>query len=66
MKTEFPQSEKFPRNGMHIPLPRLDLRPNVLMHFLNLRKTEPPRQRVSSFLIKSENTLSLTLKETLC
>ena len=26
MKTEFPQSEKFPRSGMHIPLPRLGLK----------------------------------------
>ena len=42
MKTEFPQSEKFPRSGMHIPLPRLGLKANVLMYFVNLSKTEPP------------------------
>ena len=42
MRTEFPQSEKFPQSGMHTPLPRLGLKANVLMHFVNLPKTEPP------------------------
>ena len=37
MKTEFPQS------GMHTPLPRLGLKANVLMYFLNLPKTKSPR-----------------------
>ena len=43
MKTEFPQSEKFARSGMHTPLPRLGLKANVLMYSANLSKTEPPR-----------------------
>ena len=43
MKTEFPQSEKFPRSGMHTPLPRLGLKANVLMYLVHLLKTEPPR-----------------------
>ena len=43
MKTEFPQSEKFRRSGMHTPLPRLGLKANVLMYFVNLPKTKPPR-----------------------
>ena len=42
MRTEFPQSEKFPRSGMYTPLPRLGLKANVLMHFVNLPKTESP------------------------
>ena len=43
MKSEFPQSEKFPRSGLHTPLLRLGLKANVLMYFVNLSKTEPPR-----------------------
>ena len=44
MKTEFPQSRKFPRSGMHTPLPRVGLKAtNVLMHFVNLPTIEPPR-----------------------
>ena len=43
MKTEFPQNEKFPRSEMHTPLPRLGLTANVLMYFVNLPETEPPR-----------------------
>ena len=43
MKTEFPQSEKFPQSKMHTPLPRLGLKVNVLMYLVNLPKTEPPR-----------------------
>ena len=42
MKTEFLQSEKFPLSGMHTPLPRLGLKANALMYFVNLPKTEPP------------------------
>ena len=41
MKTEFQRTEKFPRSVMHTPLPRL--KANVLMYFVNLPKTEPPR-----------------------
>ena len=37
----------------------------VLMYFVNLPKTELPREKVFSFLLKSENTSSLTLEETL-
>ena len=65
MKTEFLQSEKFPQSGMHNPLPKFGLKANLFIYFVNLPKTEPPRWRVFSFLIKSENTLSLTLQETL-
>ena len=43
MKTEFLQNGKFPRSGMHTPLPRLGLKSNVLMYFVNLPNTEPPR-----------------------
>ena len=43
MKSEFPQTEKFPRSGLHTPLPRLGLKANVLVYFVNLSKTEPPR-----------------------
>ena len=43
MKTEFPQSEKFSWSEMHNPLPRLGLTANVLMCFVNLPETEPPR-----------------------
>ena len=43
MKSEFPQIEKFPRSGLHTPLPRLGLKANVLVYFVNLSKTEPPR-----------------------
>ena len=43
MKTEFPQSEKFSRSGMHTPLPRLGLKANVPVCFVNLPKTEPSR-----------------------
>ena len=43
MKTEFPQSEKFPRSGMHTPLPKLGLKANVLVYFVHLPKAEPPR-----------------------
>ena len=50
---------EFPRSGIRTPLPRLGLKANVLMYFVNLT-------RVFSFLIKPENTLSLTLEETLC
>ena len=41
MKIEFPQSEKFPRSGKHSPLPRLGLKTNVLVYFVNLPKTKP-------------------------
>ena len=43
MKTEFPQSEKFPRSGMDTSLPRLGLKANAngLMYFVSLSKTEP-------------------------
>ena len=43
MKTEFPQSEKFLPSGMHTTPPRLGLKANVLMYFVNLPKTELPR-----------------------
>ena len=42
MKTEFPQSQKFPWSGIHTPLPTLGLKANVLMYFVNLSRTEPP------------------------
>ena len=43
MKTQFPQSQEFPRSGMHTLLLRLGFKANTLMHFVNLSKTEPPR-----------------------
>ena len=38
MKAEFRQSEKFPQIGKHNPLPRLELKANVLMYFVRIPK----------------------------
>ena len=43
MKTEFPQSEKLPQSQMQTLLPRLGLKAIVLIYFVNLSTTEPPR-----------------------
>ena len=65
MKSEFPQSEKFPRSGLHTPLLRLGLKANVLMYFVNLSKTEPPRWKHLIINIRRDFMLCESQKVTL-
>ena len=42
MKTEFPQSRKFPQSRMHTPISQIRVKANGLMYFLNLQKLNFP------------------------